>query len=190
MRSVEHAHPKAARPATHSLTDGAPSNDTKSGTPDVPAKHETRRPHTPASGAHEAITLGDAAGRRQHQGEREVGRRFRKHSGGVADGDTRVGGRGKVDIIDANGQIADGDEAGRRAHRSRVETVANHAEDGVTVADVNDQILMRRRRIIVPQIDTRVLGQTSQCHIGDRTRDKDAVMTGGFRWRHLKSRFK
>jgi hypothetical protein len=55
---------------------------------------------------------------------------------------------------------------------------------------MDDQFVMGRRRVIVPEIHASGFGETPQRDIRNRTGNEDAVMAGGFRSRHYQSRFK
>jgi hypothetical protein len=54
---------------------------------------------------------------------------------------------------------------------------------------MSDEFVVRRRRVVVPQIDADRFGETPQRGVGYRTGDENAAMTGFWSW-HLQSRFK
>ena len=57
--------------------------------------------------ADEAVALGDPPQQREHQRDRELGRRARQHVGRVRDDDAARGRRGEIDVVDADRVVRD-----------------------------------------------------------------------------------
>jgi hypothetical protein len=190
VRRVNHAHPETRGSPRHGLSNRTPPDYTKGGPPHVASEHQAGRPHAPSTGAHKTIALGDPARCCEHQSECHVSSSFREYAGRVSNGDAGLGRSGEVYVIHTHREITDRNQAWSSRDRRRVETVADHAEDGITVSYMENQFVMRRWRVIVPEIHASGFGQAPQRDIRNRTGDEDAMMVGCFRSRHFQSRFK
>jgi len=167
MRCVEDSHPEADRAPSDRLPDLAPSDDTQRRSVDIPSEHQARGPGLPASRSYETITLGYAACRRHQQGKGEVGGSLSEDAWGMADGNSRLGSRGEINIVQPNSEIADDLKPRELFNRSCVEAIGDHTDDRVGISASCDQIGMRRGRIIVPQINTRRFGESPQWSVGN-----------------------
>ena len=86
---------------------------------------------------------------------------------------TAASGSFEVDIVDADGEIADTSEMRQRCNSRGIEAIGDHAEYGIGPAEPSKQFLMSGRKIIIPQLHPSCLGQSAQrrlrnCLIGMR----------------------
>ena len=86
-RCVEDVHVETGRTLRHGAGDPPITDQTEGGAVHVVCQVGVETPAIPASMAEIVLRLGRAAGRRQNQQEREVGRRGIEHSGRIADRD-------------------------------------------------------------------------------------------------------
>ena len=71
------------------------------------AEHELERELPFLPPAHEAVALGDPPQQREHQADRELGRRPREHVRRVRDDDVPLRRSGEVDVVHADGVVRD-----------------------------------------------------------------------------------
>ena len=95
-------------------------------------EHELERELPRRAPADEAVALGDPPEEREHQADRELGRRARQHVGRVRDEDAALRGRVEVDVVDADRVVRDDAELRPGAVEERpVDARRQHRDDPV-----------------------------------------------------------
>jgi hypothetical protein len=82
----------------------------------------------------------------------------------------------EVDVVDADGEIADDAKTRGGGDCHRVEAIAHHAEDAVGVLQLGDQMVVRRRHFVIPHINAGNLREAAQGGIGDGSGDENAFL--------------
>src|SRR5215472_5225056 len=100
------------------------------GAPDVLAQEHVYRPAAELPRPHEAITLGEAAGRSHHQRECEVGSGVSQHARCVGGHHAVACGGIEVDVVEADCDVGDDLEPGGRENCT-AERVHDLAEDAL-----------------------------------------------------------
>src|SRR5262249_35580499 len=105
---VEDVHvPAAAAAPGQGKADAAHADDPEGAAGQVLAEVPQRLPGLPPAGEGIRVPLDDAAGGGDEQAEGHVGGGVGEHAGGVAHGDAALGGRRHVDVVEADGEVAD-----------------------------------------------------------------------------------
>ena len=148
---IDDLHPEASRAPRDGLPDPPKADDSERRPVDVRAEQEHRPPRRPLPSLHEPRRLGDPAGGSQDQGEGEIGRRLGQRAGGVADGNAPGGTGGHVDVVVANGVVADDEQPGSRpVEQLVVDPVREQGQDSGTALDRGQQLGPARRQVAVP----------------------------------------
>ena len=116
----------------------------------VAAEQRHRSPGAPPTRAHMTVGFGDSPRRRHQQAECQVRGGLGQHAGRVPDGDTGAGGGVEVDIVHADGQVADDAQLRRLRNHARVDLVGHHREHRVGVLQRGAQHRLRRRQLVAP----------------------------------------
>jgi len=120
---VQHPHLEAAGTAGYRLADAPHTHDAQRRAVHVLAHKQCRPPGLPPTRAGEALRLADAPGGGHQQREGEIGGSVGEHAGRVADRDAAAGGSGEVDVVVADGHLADHAQARRGVDHVRVDRV-------------------------------------------------------------------
>src|SRR5260370_35734464 len=145
---VEDAHPKSRASSRDRASDRAPSEDSKRRAIDVLAEHYPGRPCAPSSVAHEAVALGHTTGSRHQERERQIGSRLGENSRCMPDRDTSVRSSREIDIVDADGELADYKKTRRTRDRFGVEAVAPQPHAAVDFVATRDEFTVSRRHMV------------------------------------------
>jgi hypothetical protein len=79
----------------------------------------------------------------------------------------------EVNVVDTDREIADGDDMWQRCDSCGVEAIRDHAEDRVRAGEPSHQFIVDRWKIVIPQFDSRCLGQAAQRRLCDRAGYED-----------------
>src|SRR6266852_8659947 len=178
-RRVEDAHSESRASSRDGAPDLTPSDDPQRRAIDVLAQHYPGRPCAPSSVAHEAVALGHTAGSRHQERERQIGSRLGENSRCMPDRDTGVRSSREIDIVDADGEIADYQKTRRTRERFGVEAVAHHAQDAVDFVQTRDEFAVRRRHLVGPDFDLCRGAQPFEGRFRDPPRNEDTFFAGG-----------
>ena len=114
---VQDLHAEALRPARDGLPDPPEPDDADRRAMDVRPEQQQRTPRLPAAAADVAVALGQPAGGGHQQRPGEVGGRLGQDARRVADRDTAPRAGGDVDVVEADGVVADDPERPARPRR-------------------------------------------------------------------------
>src|SRR5712692_9901549 len=180
-RRVEDAHTESRASSRDRAPDRAPSDDPQRRAIDVLAEHYRGCPCAPSSVAHEAVALRHTAGSRHQERERQIGSRLGENSRRMPDRDTGARRSRQIDIVDADGEIADHQKTRRTRDRFGVEAVAHHAQDAVDFVQAGDEFVVRGRHLVGPDLDLCRGAQPLEGRFGDHARNEDTFLMGGIR---------
>ncbi len=118
-------HVEPAGPLGDFLADASQPDDAEGCMVDIPAKQEGWSPRFPVSGPNIVGRFHDAASSRHQQCPGHVGRCFSEHARRVAYQHAMGGGRIDIDVVVANGEVADHVELWLGIQHSAVDPVGN-----------------------------------------------------------------
>ena len=111
-------------------------------------------PRPPLAGAHGTLALGDAPCGGHHERPGGVGGRVGQHVGGVAHRYAPARRLRDVDIVEADGDLADDLELRPRGvHQLRVHPVRKQAEQAIDALDPLQEHVARRGHLVFPEVD-------------------------------------
>ena len=133
---VEDPHPEALRPSRQRLADPPEADDPERRAVDVGAEQQQRTPRLPVAVADVAVALGEPSGGGHQQRPGEVGGRLGQDARRVPDGDAARGAGRDIDVVEADGVVADDAKArpGRVEERV-VDPVGEQGQDAVAAGD-------------------------------------------------------
>ena len=140
----------------------------------VRAHQEHRAPGAPVALAHVAIALDEAPRRRHEQRPREVRGRLGEDAGRVADGDAARRARSHVDVVEPDREVAhDLELRPRPIEELVVDAVGQERQDAVAALDGLEELLARRRQLVLPDDRIARVEDRAQPVVGDDPRDED-----------------
>jgi hypothetical protein len=107
---------------------------------DIAAQEQHHLPLLPLALAHEAVGLGEPAGRGHEQGPREVGRGVGQDVRGVRDDDAALGRGRHVHIVVAHRHIADDAQLGAGRQELLIDDLADHADQPLPSLEPGEQL--------------------------------------------------
>ena len=150
----EHAHVEAPRPFGHLTADAPEADDAQRGVVDVRPEQQQRSPGQPAARANVVVALGQPPGRGHQQRPGEVGRRLGQHARRIADRDAAARAGGHVDVVEADGEVADHPEAwASGVEQLVVDAIGEQGEQPIHATNALEQRGARRRQLVGPEVD-------------------------------------
>ena len=123
---------------------------------DIGAQQQHRTPRPPAAVADVAVALGQPSRGGHQQRPGQVGGRLGQDARRVADGDPPPGARRDVDVVEADGVVADDLELRPGGVEELVvDPVREQRQDAVAPGDPPQQLVPRRRQLVLPDVDAR-----------------------------------
>ena len=160
---VEDFHIKAPGAAGDFQSDLPQADDAEGGAVDIlPQPVGGMELDLPAAAAYPAFAFGGAAGGAEEEGEGEVGGGARQDAGGVAHGDAAPGGGGYIHIVQADGQLADGAQAGGGVQQGGVHLIHNGGQDALDGGGAGVQLGNGGRGFVGPHGDIGYLADDVQ----------------------------
>ena len=168
-------HVEATGSLGHLASDAAEADDADRGVVDVGAEQEQRAPGPPLAGPDVVVALRQAPGGGHQERPGEVGGRLGQDAGRVADGDAAARAGRHVDVVEADGEVADDPQAGTRGvEQLVVDPIGEQREEPVHAAHPLQQRGTRWRQLVRPEVDLERPGQRRQALLGQAAGDEDA----------------
>ena len=173
-RGVQDRHPETGRPPGDRLADPPEADDAQGRAVDVGAEEQVRAPGPPLAGADKAVALGDPPSGGEHQGPGQIGRRLGQRARRVADRDPASSTGRDVDVVVADGVVADHPELWTgRVQQLLVDAIGEQGQDAVAAGHPAEQLIPRRRAVIGPDVGPAARLHQSKAGLGDDPRDED-----------------
>ena len=172
---VEDLHvPAEAATASDGSADAPHADDAKRAADKVLADVTERFPCEPLSGTHVIDRFDDAAGGCKHQRDRHVGGGVGEYAGSVADLDAAPTCFRDVDVVVADGEVAD--DAKLRAGRIEelgVDRLGQERQDAVAPDDSAEEFLARRGKTVLPEVHLCSGGYLGEANVGNPASNED-----------------
>ena len=122
----------------------------------------------------EPVAFWQATGGGHEQRPGEVGRRLRQDARRIADLDAAPRARGDIDVVEADGVVADHPELRPGGIEELVvDLVGQQRQGAVDTGDAPQQLVSRRRQVPVPQVDVTRRADEVEALVGQPSRDED-----------------
>ena len=135
---------------------------------DVRPEQEHRPPRLPAAGANVAVALRDTPGGGHDQRPRKIRGRLGQDAGRVPDRDPPPGAGWHVDVVEADRVVRDDLEPGARGvEQLVVDPVGQQRQDAVAAGHGAQELVARRRELVLPDPSVGRLRDPRQAVLGD-----------------------
>ena len=124
---------------SHGLADPAGPDDAQGLAAHLLAQKQEWRPVSELALPDPFIAFDQAASRRQDQGKGQVGRGLRQHPRGVGHRQASLGGRGDIDMLEADPEVGDHPQGRGVVEQFRVDPVGNGAEQPLFIRHPPEQ---------------------------------------------------
>ncbi len=166
---IQDPHPETRGATGNRLPDPAQPDQAKCSAVDILAQQRLGAPRFPFALPNVRLALDHAPRRGEHQRHGKIGACLGEHVGRIGNKHATRGGRRQVDVVIADGVVADDAKPGGGVKQRRVDPVRQQRKQAIALAGLPQQFLTWRRKLAGPDLHPGMLGQQIKCRLGQVT---------------------